>query len=350
MMVRSVQRVIYGSIGFDYEHAAVLSMPLSRHGFTPEAGQAHWQQVAARVRANPAVQQAAIVTAPPLGGRVFRTGYDDTPGLKTMQQSVDPEYFETMQIALIAGRRFRPDDADAAIISRRLALEMYGSLDVLGKGFPKSQPERTIVGIAADAHSITVNATDVAELYLPLKLQDFSEVFLIARARGNADLLVPILREAGSLDSRVIPIAHLMRDDFDNAMRGPQITGAITGAIGLLTLALACLGIFGVVSYGVALRMKEIGIRVALGARQPELLRVLVRSVLAPVVAGIAVGVLIAAAVGALLKTEPFYLQNIDPVAFAGGLGVLLLAGGVAALWPALNVVRGNPIEALRHS
>ena len=365
MMVRSVQRVISGSVGFDYEKAAVLEMPLGRYGITGEAARSYWYAVSERVRANPAVENAAIVTAPPLGGRVYETGYNDTPGLRTMSQNVDPEYFATMDIPLISGRLFAADEQGSLIISRRLAIEMYGTLDVLGQAFPKSAggrsrasgdvaklaaPEGTIVGVAADAHSIKVNATDVAELYRPLMPEDFSMVFLVARARGDAGTLPPILREAGSQDPRVIPVAHAMREDFDKEMQGPQIAGAVTAAIGLVTLALACLGIFGVVSYGMALRTKEIGIRVALGAHQPALLRVLVRNVMTPVLIGIVLGMMVAVPVGSALRTEPFYLQNVDPIAFAGALAVLLLAGTTAAVWPALKLLRGNPVEALRHS
>jgi predicted permease len=352
MMVRSVQRVVTDSVGFDYEHAAVLSMPLGRYGITSEAARSYWYSVRDRVRANPVVENAAIVTAPPMGGRVYETGYNDTPGLRTLSQSVDPEYFETMSIPLISGRLFAGNEADAVIVSRRLAIEMYGTLDVLGKAFPKSgkRTEGTIVGIAADAHSIKVNAIDVAELYRPLRLEDFSQVSLVARTRDNADALLPVLREAGALDARVIPVVHAMREDYDKQMQGPQITGAITSAIGLVTLALACLGIFGVVSYGMALRTKEIGIRIALGAHRPALLRVIVRNVLTPIVAGIILGVVLAIPIGGALRTEPFYLESGDPIAFAMALILLLLAGTIAALWPALRMLRGNPVEALRHS
>jgi hypothetical protein len=118
-----------------------------------------------------------------------------------------------MKIPLISGRTFEPADANSVIVSRRLALEMYGSLDVLGRGFPKSRPQDTIVGVAADAHSIKPDANDVAELYRSLKPKDFSYVELVARARSDADRLPPILREAAMLDARVIPSAHAMHED-----------------------------------------------------------------------------------------------------------------------------------------
>jgi ABC-type antimicrobial peptide transport system permease subunit len=141
-----------------------------------------------------------------------------------------------------------------------------------------------------------------------------------------------------------------MREDFASEMRGPRLAGAVTAAVGLITLALACLGIFGTVSFSVALRTKEIGVRLALGAGQPALLRALMRTVLTPVGVGIVLGVGMAAAIGAALRAEPFFLEHVDPIAFAGGVLVLCLAGALAALLPASAMLRKNPIDALRHS
>lgn len=361
MMIRSVQRAINSSAGFDYQRAAVLSMPLGRYGLPVDAQRSYWYQVKERLLANPEIETAAIVTAAPLGGRINETNYNATPGLRTMTQSVDPEYFATMQIRLLSGRNFTANEPDAVIVSRRLALEMYGGLDVLGREFPVSSGDRnatpgreqqvsTIVGIAADAHSIKVDANDVAELYRPLKPGDFSTVELIVRARTDADRLPRILREAAMLDPRVIPTARVMHDDFDRRMQGPRMASAITGGIGMLTLALACLGIYGVVSYGVALRTKEIGIRVALGARQPALLQSIVLQVLTPVGIGAAIGLVLAIPTGLVLGSEPFYLESTDPVAFAAALAVFASAGAVAALWPAFQVLKRNPVDSLRHS
>lgn len=365
MMIRTVQRAMVSSAGFDYQRAAVLSMPLGRYGMPVEARRSYWYQAKERLLANPEVESAAVVTAAPLGGRVNETNYNATPRLRTMTQSVDPEYFATMQIPLVRGRMFNTNEPDAVIVSRRLALEMYGTLDVLGREFPIAAVRRsqspedeakwradqgTIVGVAADAHSIKVDANDVAELYRPLKIGDFSDVELVVRARTDADRLPPILREAAMMDPRVIPSARVMHEDFDRRMQGPRIASALSAVIGLLTLALACLGIFGVVSYGVALRTKEIGIRVALGAAQPALVRAIVGQVLTPVGVGAVIGIALAIPTGLVLRSEPFYLENADPIAFGVALAVFAAAGAAAALWPAFQVLRRNPVDALRHS
>ena len=130
----------------------------------------------------------------------------------------------------------------------------------------------------------------------------------------------------------------------------PQGPASIVIKIVIAVLALACLGIFGVVSYGVALRTKEIGIRVALGARQPALLRSIVRQVLKPVGIGALIGLVLAMPTGLALASEPFYLEHADPIAFGAALAVFGTAVAAAALWPAYQVLKRNPVDALRHS
>ena len=352
MMVRSLQSTIRASMGFEYQRGAVLSVPLERYGAVlakPEAARSYWYAVKERVRGNPEVEEAAIVTAAPLGGRMARTRYDATPGIDTIWQSVDPEYFAVMRIPLLAGRVFAPGETKTAIVSRRLALEMYGSLDVLGREFPKGAAEATIIGVAADAHAIKVEANNVVELYLPLQPKDFSQVYLVARARADVDRVLPVLREAAvTLDSRVIPTATAMRDDFDQQMFAPRVASTVAALVGGLTLALACLGIFGVVSYGVALRMKEIGIRVALGAPQQALLRAIVRQVLTPVGAGAVIGLVLAVPTGLALHGEPFYLESADPIAFTSALVIFAGCGGIAALMPAVKALKADPVRTLR--
>jgi predicted permease len=352
MMVRSVQRVVAGNPGFDYERAAVLSAPLARYGLAEGAAHAYWSAVKDRLRAHPEVEQAAIVTAAPLGGRVFETIYDSMGGLSVMTQAVDPEYFDTMKIRLIAGRLFAAGEPDVVIVSRRLALSMYGTLDVLGRPFPNARnarPEGLIVGVAADAHSIKVNATNVTEMYKALDVGDYSDVTLVARARTDAGRLLPVLRHAAAVDPRIVPEVRALRDDFDRRMRGPRVAGAIASGIGVLTLLLACLGIFGMVSYGIALRTKEIGIRIAVGASQPALVRAILQRVSTPIGAGVLAGLMAAVPIGRAMSGDPFYVQPSDPFAFAAGLAIFVLTGAIAALIPAVAVLRGNPVDALRN-
>jgi hypothetical protein len=293
-------------------------LPLDRAGVTGEAAVTLWRDIKSHVDGRAEVDASAIALPAPLGGHVHQTDYRDTPALSTLQQRIHPEYFEVMRIAVIAGRTFITTDERAVIVSRRLAIEMFGTLDVLGRGFPRSHPTDVIVGVVGDAHTIRVHATTVAELYRPLRREDYAEATLVARTRDDAARLVPVLRDAAQAEPRVVPVVRLLRDEFDRRTRGPRIAAVIASAVGLSTLWLACLGIFGVVSYAATLRAREIGIRTALGATRGRLLGTLLRRVLSPVAIGMVLG---------LAASTP-----------------------LAATWPAARALRGNPADALRQS
>ena len=239
-------------------------------GSTAAGAIAYWNTVKARVEQHPETAALALALAPPLGGRVRGNSYDDAPGLEVVSNSIEPEFFEVMEIPLVLGRTFQDGDdpATTVIISRALAMAMYGSMDVLGRGFPRSKPVATIVGVAGDAHAIRVEAVDTSELYRPLAAEEYVQAVLIVRARGDAATLAPVLSEAASMDSRILPGVGLLRDSFERRVAGTRVASGIAAGTGLLTLVIACLGIFGVVSYGATLRIKEFGIHLALGAER----------------------------------------------------------------------------------
>lgn len=351
MAARRVQHALSSDLGFEFARVLVMDAKLGNHGVSGSAARAYWNAVKERVLSNPETEAVAVVTAPPLGGRVHENGFPEAPGLSVLLQKIDPTYFSLMEIPIVAGRTFTDRDPaeSSAIISRRLALDMYRSTDVIGRGFPRSSPDRIVVGVAEDAHSIMITATNVAELYLPLETSDYNLVFLLARARGDASRLVPVMREAARVDSRVIPAVRLMRDDFDRRLRGPRLATAVAGSVGIVTLVLACLGIFGVVSYSAALRTKEMGIHLALGAKRSSILGLVARHVMSPVAIGMLLGLAVAVPVGRALSAGPFYLESVDPAVFALAATAFLLAGGAAALLPAVRVLRADPIRALRH-
>jgi putative ABC transport system permease protein len=351
MTANTVRRVVTANLGFEYEQVARVWVPLGRWGIGGDAARAYWHAVKERVGAHPEAGAASMVVAPPLGGTVTSTRYNDAPSLSVVSQRVEPDYFAVMQIPLVSGRTFSPADhaQGTAIVSSRLAREMYGTLDVVGRGFPRAAPERIIVGVAADAHTIVVTATDVAEMYAPLAAEDYENAQLLVRARTEAALLLPLLRDAAAADPRVIATAQLVRDDFARRTRPARLVSTIIAGVGSMTLLLSCLGIFGVVSYSVAARRKEIGIHLALGAPRLAVLRLMTRRVLIPVVLGTAFGLVAAAPAGMVLSGEPLYLSPLEPGAYAVALGALLITSTVAAIWPALRSLRADPVRALHH-
>lgn len=352
MMTRTLQRVLSADLGFEYEQAAVLEPALERYGYTATRAASYWRQVKGRVEQHPEVEGTALALAPPLGGRVSEDHYDDTPGLDVIANRIEPSFFAVMKIPIVAGRTFQANDdpLSTVIVARQLALAMYGTLDVLGRGFPQSKPVETIVGVAGDAHAILVESVDSSEVYRPLAEADWLRVALIVRGRGDAGALPAVLREAASLDSRILPAVSLLRDSFERRVLGTRIASGIALSTGLLTLAIACLGIFGVVSYGATLRFKEFGIHIALGAGRAALVRLVVRHVVGPIAIGMTLGIAAAGPLGKALTSGPIQLEAADPAAYVSAMGLFVLAALAAAMIPAIRILRGNPVDALRHS
>ena len=352
MMTRTLQRVLSSDLGFQYQHAAVLQPGLGRYGYEGERAIAYWNTVKSRLQQHPDVAALAVALAPPLGGRVSETRFTDAPGLEVISNHVEPTFFNAMEIPVLVGRTFeRGDDPKATVvISRTLALAMFGSLDVTGRGFPRSQPTATIVGVVGDAHAIKIESAYTSELYRPLTTDDYVDAILIVRSRGNAATLAAVLREAAAIDARILPGVGLLRDSFESRATGTRMASAIALSTGLLTLLIACLGIFGMVSYGATLRIKEFGIHMALGAEASSVVLLAVRQILWPVAIGMLVGVTAAGPIGMAMTSGPIQLRATDPAAYAGALLLFLLCAVIAALMPAIRVIKADPIQALRHS
>jgi predicted permease len=352
MMTRTLQRVLSDDLGFEYQQAAVLSPGLGRFGFTAGQATAYWTSVKQRLAERPEVAAAALALAPPLGRRIQETTFDDAPGMEAIGNRIDPEFFEVMQIPFMLGRTFRrgDDPGTTVIISRALALAMYDTLDVLGRGFPRTRPSATIVGVVGDAHSIKVEAVNTSEVYRPLLPDDPAQVVLIVRAHGEAVGLPAILREAATLDPRILPAIELLRDSFDRRVMNTRIATGVAAVTGGLTLLIACLGIFGVVSYGAMLRIKEFGIHIALGAAHGSVLRLVIRQVVTPIAVGVVLGIAAAAPIGIALAGSPVQVETADPVAYAGALTVFVAAALIAALTPAFRVLKSDPVQSLREA
>ena len=351
-MTRGLLRLLSSDLGFAYERVAVVEASLERTGLRGAAARAYWDRVAETLAAQPEVDGLALMTPAPLGDMMAVSGYDRAPGLEVSVVQVQPQFFTLMDIPLLAGRSFGPADGpgQAVIISRRLALAMYGSLDVVGKPFPLPDGKTSIVGVVGDAPVVRVRAAGVAEQYEPLDPERADDLVLIARARAHPEVLLPPMRQAvRAADDRMTPRTRLLRDDYEKQLRGPRLASLVAGMISLLVLTLASLGIFGVVAYAVAMRTKEIGIRRALGASDHAIRRLVLRQLTWPVGAGMVLGTAAGVPAARLLAHAPFHLAALDAAAPAAALCVFSATAVAAALLPASRALRTDPLRALRY-
>lgn len=227
---------------------------------------------------------------------------------------------------------------------------MYGTLDVIGRGYPRTKPTRTIVGVAADAMVLELRASSSAEEYMPLRAADYPGAVLLAKGRTNPQhLLAPLSEAARAADSRVQPSTRLLAAEYERNLRAPRLASTIAALVAMLVLTLACFGIFGVVAYAVKLRSKEIGIRRALGADAPRVFGTLLRQLAWPAGVGMVVGTAAGLTASRFLAGAPFHLAVTDAIAPTAALAMFALAGLVAALLPASRAMRDNPVHALRH-
>jgi hypothetical protein len=311
--VRGLQNVLRGNFGFDFEHVAVLDASIARYGIAGETATAYWNEVKGSLQATPEVEHLALASHAPLATSANRSIYTDAPRLSVTHTTVEPPFFALLRIPLLTGRSFEPNDTpgSVAIVSRRLAVEMYGTVNVVGKGFPRSNPARTIVGVAADAPLVNVSATNVAELYSPASPRDYAGLVLLASARGNPQQLLTTMRDAArAADPRVLPRTSLPTARFAERVQGRRVASLVASFTGVLALSLACFGIFGLVAYASAIRTQEIGIRRALGAGGGSVVLLLLRQLVIPVGVGMALGTMTGVAVGRVLERGARAITN----------------------------------------
>lgn len=351
--MRGLQSVLRASFGYEFDQVAVLDPSLSRYGIDGARAKAFWDETKRVLETTPFMEQLALASIPPMASSANRSLYNDAPRLSVTLTAVEPAFFAVLRIPILMGRTFEPTDppGSVAIVSRRLAVEMYGAPNAVGKGFPRSNPERTIVGIAADAPLVHISATNVGELYRPAGTRDYGGLVLLARARGGNPerLLAPLRDAARAVDQRVLPRTMLPTAEFAERVQGRRVATLAASLAGLLALGLACFGIFGIVAYGAALRTQEIGIRRALGARNGSIVFMLLRQLVIPVGLGMAVGTIVGVAGSRILESEPFRLPGLDAAIPLSALTLFVAIAAVAAVTPAVRALRLDPLAALRY-
>ena len=258
----------------------------------------------------------------------------------------------------MAGRDFTDHDDAAAprvvIVSEAMALRYWHTRDVLGRRFRLGEdtgPAVEIVGVARDTKVRTPGESPRPFLYVPFGQEFSNAMSIVVATRGQpGPVLAAARRELESLDARV-PVfdARTMADHLRVMLFVPQMGAALLSLFGLLAMSLALLGLYGVIAFTVSQRTRELGIRIALGARSGQVVAMVLREGLALVGIGGAVGLLLAAATSGPLSRVLNGVPAFDPVAFAG---VTLLFGGVAVIasWiPGRRAARVEPVVALKH-
>ena len=363
LLMVSLQRLFAIPTGFNASNLLTLRVQTSKR-FDFEASQRFFAQSLNAVRQVPGVTAAEFTSQLPLSGDVDQYGVhfeSDNPGVgsSAFRYAVSPGYFEMMEIPLRRGRRLDIHDVAAAplavVISESLAKHRFGDQDPIGQRVklgPSDGPWHTIVGVVGDVKQTSLAASDLQAFYTTPEQWRFGDntMSLVIRGIDTTTKLTPAIRNAiWSVDKDQPIVQVAMMDDLLAVSEADRRFALVLfETFGLVALALASAGIYGVLSYTVTERTREIGVRLALGADRRNVLSLILRQGLKLTLTGIGVGLLISWVVTRLLTSLLYGVSAKDPSIFGSVALVLIVVGLLACYLPARRATKIDPLIALR--
>jgi predicted permease len=366
LFVRNLANLRHVDLGFRRDHVLLGTLDPSRGGYNDEQLSGAYQELLARFQAIPGVRSASLCAPTPLSG-AGASGFVSVQGFEEKPEDrryislswVAPKYFETLGTPLLAGRDFKIGDSQAAIVNLALARYYFAGGDPIGKHITLDHATGTreprsyeIVGMVADAKYYEIREPTPRTIYLPA-FQDGGVLAQNFVLRTNVDptaVMGDVRRTVGAV-LKTVPVARItaLSDQVDATIVTERLIAALSELFGGLGSLLAAIGLYGLLAYTVARRIREIGIRMALGATPANVNRMIFGEALGMVLAGLALGVPLAlwgkSFVAILMHDLP--QDSVAPIAF-GALGMIAITF-MAAYGPARRAARVDPMEALRH-
>jgi len=348
LLVHAVHHMLYSEPGFGYEQVIGISPGLDSHGYKPEAATSYIQTLKARLLGTQGVTSVALSKISLLGNgfTAYMTVDMNGRAVNVYPNWIDPEFFKTMEIPLLRGRNLFPGETHAVVVSESLARSQWPGQEALGKKF--GDVKDLVVGVAGNARIKSLNDSDATEVYWAAQTTDMPSMTLLVKTAGAPDGLVPQAKSiVESIDPKLFPYIWLLKSGFRDYTKILENTALGASVLGLLAVLMAAVGIIGLVAYAVSQRTKEIAIRIALGAKPLHVLSVVLRQFLIPVLCGALAGAAVTAAISQFLRKILYGISNLDPIGYAGGIGVLIAIATIAALLPARRALHVDPVRAL---
>jgi putative ABC transport system permease protein len=353
--------------GFAVKNRLVVTMDLSMLGYSNEQAHTFYSQAVERVDALPSVRSATVANPLPLGfsqmGVTVVIPSDQSPagqkGYPAVGLSyVGPHYFGAMSIPVLEGREFSPQDNDKApgvvIINEAMARRYWPRENPVGRRISfsvRKWPSAQIVGVVKTGKYHSLGEAPQPFVYRPfLQMPDARQATLVVETAVPPGGLIPTIRRTIQAIDPAVPItdSETMQQYMSAALFPAHFTGVLVGVFGGLALALATVGLYGVIAYSVAQRTREMGIRVALGATRADVMRLVIGQGIRLAFIGVVAGVVVALAVTRLISSLLYGVSATDPIAFVAASALLLLVALAACYIPARRSMKLDPIVALR--
>ena len=364
LLARSLQRLEHVQLGYTPEHLSLFHLATPAADSTPEQLDAMFETLAPRLRAIPGVRALTPILIPPFQGTdefllkveiEGQTPAEAEAGPFIPWEDGGPDYFRTFGIPLLRGRGFldtdRADAPKVAIVSQSLAERFWPGEDPIGKRIRSSNDRvgwRTVVGVAGDIRYRSLRRANPT-IYIPWQQIVWGGGFAVRTTGDMASVLPAMRRAVHAVDPRLsIWQAQTMDDLLDGPLAQPRMSTLLLSGFGLVALALAALGLYGVMASAVREQTREIGVRMALGATSDRIRIGVLTDALTVIGIGAVIGLAGASATTRLLTSLLYEVSPVDPIAFVGSCVVLVGIGLVAAYLPARRATRVDPAQVLR--
>lgn len=351
LMLRALYAAQTLDPGFEMKNTVRASFNLKNQGFTDQQAIAFQREVVERVSALPGVEGVAQAAVVPLGDSHWGTDVTPSGQSKEMQielNKISPEYFAVLGIPIVRGRTFTRGEMQAAIVTESTARRFWPGEDALGKTLTDDEKQVfQVVGVAKDVQVSHLGRSNETYVYFPAGPKDQVPLQLLVHARiGLIQSIRGVIR---SVDPNLAADIAPLEDNLEWWRTPSRLVAILAGSLGGLALLLASLGIYGVTAFTVSRRVREIGIRMALGADAGAVKRLILRQSMRPVLIGAAVGIAGCAGVSQILSSMLFGVSAYDPIAFVGVPLVLIAIALFASHMPARRATKVDPMIALRY-
>jgi macrolide transport system ATP-binding/permease protein len=361
LLVRGLLHAQSIDLGFQPKSTFVGTLDLRDQGYDKARAAVFYRRLMEELSALPATRSVSLAAVPPLlttssttisiEGRESQRGLEPTAYFNV----VSPSYFETMGISLLSGSGFSEQDAQSGtpvvIVSQAMANQYWQGENPVGKYFKISEGRFQVIGVAKNVRNVQITDDSIPFFYALTRPDDQLGMKVMLRATGNTETVLPAFRSVvQSIDPNITVSLKSMEEGLDRILQPSKLSVLLSTVLGFLALALATMGTYGVTAYTTSQRLKEIGIRMALGAKRSDILFLFMRQGMKPVIIGIILGTLAAAAASQLLLKLLFGLSPLDPIAFLGASIFLVFIALTAMIVPAYRATQVDPMISLRNS